>query len=81
MLSQLHRPFPWLCPTCLEQEVYLKKVSYTLDVNHKGKLYEITIPNLVTPQCDSCKELLFTEDSDDQVNLAFEQYLKENGIC
>src|SRR4051812_9483441 len=68
-------PFPWRCRHCGEKEVVLTTISYDAEVRHDGRLYTFTIPQLLIPVCQACGEKVFTEQVDEQVNVALRFHL------
>ena len=62
-----HRPFPWLCTKCKEQEVYPQETDYTANVKHDRCSYAIHIPDLPIPTCRNCGEQTFTPGIDDRI--------------
>jgi putative zinc finger/helix-turn-helix YgiT family protein len=70
------KPFPWRCVKCLKRDVYPATVSYTAEVNHDGRLYEVPVPVLEVPRCQSCGELVFTNHVDEQITDALRTQLR-----
>ncbi len=44
-------------------------------MRHDGKLHHFTVQNLTLPVCCSCGEQVFTEEADEQVNVALRAHL------
>ena len=65
------RPFPWLCPRCLQKQVHLAVIPYRAEMRHDGKLLAVQIPALHIPMCANCGELQFTDKVDQQIRNAF----------
>ena len=61
------RPYPWLCPECLQLAVRPVTIAYKARLKHDGIEYIIDIPDLQIPKCGNCGELLFTNQVDDQI--------------
>jgi len=70
------RPFPWRCRHCGTKEVAMTTTEYTVDVQHDGRLYTLTVPDLNIPACGACGEKVFSEQVDRQVNEALRAHLK-----
>ena len=70
------RPFPWVCPSCGERNVYPASVAYAAEIKYDGLTHAIAIPALEVPQCGSCSELLFDTGADDQIDTAIRSHLK-----
>ena len=43
------RPFPWICPRCLREEVRPAVKSHVARVKHDGVEYELSIPSTRNP--------------------------------
>ena len=69
------RPFPWICPRCLQKEVRPAVKSHVATVKHDGVEYELAIPRLTIPTCGNCGEELFTNSVDEQINDALRERL------
>lgn len=69
------RPFPWRCPRCAKKEVVLEAISYDAEIRHDGRLHKFTVPNLEIPICRACGEKIFSEQVDDQINVALRSHL------
>lgn len=70
------KPFPWRCPKCRKPEVYRAKMSHTSQISHDGRLHTVNVPNLKVPRCRACNELVFDNDADEQISLAFRAQLR-----
>ena len=65
-----HRPFPRDCYRCGKREVYLAVVPYTLQVKYDESLHTLNFPQLETPRCRACGEIVFDNHVDEQINAA-----------
>jgi putative zinc finger/helix-turn-helix YgiT family protein len=65
------KPFPWKCGHCRERAVYPDQVPYTVEVVHDGRSYTVTVPDLKTPRCRNCGELLLDSAANRQISDAF----------
>ncbi len=65
------RPYPWFCPNCRRKEVRPATVAYECQRFHNGQPVNIVVRSLLVPKCDQCGELVFTYDTEDQINRAF----------
>ncbi len=59
----------------MKVEVRPATIAYQARVKHDGRLYEIPIPELHAPRCAACGELIFGNDTDEQINLALRAHL------
>ncbi len=57
------RPFPWKCRTCGEQKLTPTVVDYRVDMEHDGRLYALTVPDLEILQCTSCGARVLPEEA------------------
>ncbi|HUU94426.1 MAG TPA: type II TA system antitoxin MqsA family protein [Phycisphaerae bacterium] len=73
--KQAAKPFPWRCPRCLGREVRPVTIEHTSQVKHDGRLHEITLRELVVPKCPACGELVFCNDTEEQVSRALRDKL------
>jgi putative zinc finger/helix-turn-helix YgiT family protein len=69
------KPFPWRCPKCLAREVRPATIEHTSQVKHDGRLHEVTVPELVVPKCHHCGELVFCNDTEEQISRALREKL------
>jgi putative zinc finger/helix-turn-helix YgiT family protein len=48
------RPFPWKCRKCRELSVRPVTVDYTTEMDHDGRPYTVTVPQLEILECTCC---------------------------
>ena len=65
------RPFPWFCPNCRRQEVRRVQIPYQCQRFDNGQPVTVAVSALEVPQCGNCGELVFTYDTEEQINRAF----------
>ncbi len=65
------RPFPWFCPNCRKKEVRRVTIPYQCQRLHNGQPITVMVPALDVPQCANCGELVFTYDTEEQINRAY----------
>jgi hypothetical protein len=65
------RPFPWFCPNCRRQEVRRVRIPYQCHRFNNGQPITVVLSALDVPQCGNCGELVFTYDTEEQINRAF----------
>jgi DNA-binding transcriptional regulator YiaG len=70
------RPFPRFCANCGKQEVVLAVVPYSREFKYDDELYTIDIPNLESPRCRACGQLVFGVNVDKQIHAAERLELK-----
>lgn len=66
------RPFPWLCPRCLQKKVNMAVIVYQAERRRGDQLVSVEIPDLRVPKCEHCGELLITYEVDDQIRGALD---------
>jgi putative zinc finger/helix-turn-helix YgiT family protein len=49
------RPFPWKCRNCGNQSVKPVVVNYSTEMDHDGRSYSLTVPNLEILECEACQ--------------------------
>jgi putative zinc finger/helix-turn-helix YgiT family protein len=69
------RPFPWPCADCYTLTVVPTVMDYTAKVKHDGVLYELHLPSLEIPRCQTCGETYTTNGVDEQVSDALRSRL------
>ena len=65
------RPFPWFCPACRHKEVRPVTIPYECQRFHNGQPITVTVTSLDVARCGKCGELLFTYETEEQINRAF----------
>ena len=67
------RPYPWSCPKCRHQEVWLATIpNYQCERAHNGLPVPVTVRALQVPQCGHCGELVFNYAAEEQINQAYQ---------
>ena len=69
------RPFPWRCPECGKKEVRPITMRYCTEIKHDGRLHTVELSALRVPRCQSCGELVFDNDADEQIYNALREHL------
>ena len=57
------------------KEVRLVSTQHTSQIKYEGRLYSVEVPRLRVRRCGACGELVFDNDADEQIALAFRQQL------
>ena len=70
------KPYPWFCGNCGKQEVILAIVPYTAEFRYEGTLHSVDLPNLESPRCRACGQLVFGVNVDIQVVAAERKLLQ-----
>src|SRR6266478_6401310 len=65
------RPFPWFCPNCRRQEVRRVTIPYQCQRFDNGQPITVVLSALDVPRCGNCGELVFTYDTEEQINRAY----------
>ena len=65
------RPFPWFCPNCRCKEVRRVTIPYQCQRFHNGRPITVVLSALDVPKCGKCGELVFTYDTEEQINRAY----------
>ena len=45
------QPFPHFCPECGETRVFPETITHPTALQHEGRLYDYTVPNLTVNKC------------------------------
>jgi putative zinc finger/helix-turn-helix YgiT family protein len=69
------RPFPWPCADCYTLTVVPTVMDYTARVKHDGVIYELHLPSVEVPRCQTCGETVITTAIDEQVSDALRSRL------
>jgi putative zinc finger/helix-turn-helix YgiT family protein len=73
----MDRQYSKKCGKCRHRTVGLAQAPYTLQVDHDGRKYTVTVPDLVVPRCSNCGTIVLDEDANRQISAAFR---KEAGL-
>jgi|HubBroStandDraft_4_1064222.scaffolds.fasta_scaffold480362_2 hypothetical protein len=65
------RPFPWFCPNCRRQEVRRVTIPYQCQRFDNDQPITVVLAALEVPRCGNCGELVFTYDTEEQINHAY----------
>jgi DNA-binding XRE family transcriptional regulator len=65
------RAFSKKCGKCRQRTVELATVPYTITIDHDGREYVVTIPDLVVPRCGSCGTVVLDEEANRRISAAF----------
>lgn len=69
--SSTVKPFPWKCGHCRQNLVYRERVPYEVEVARDGRTYTVTVPELETPRCRNCGEIVLDDAANRQISEAF----------
>jgi putative zinc finger/helix-turn-helix YgiT family protein len=69
------KPFPWKCGHCRERAVAPAVTSYTVEIDHDGRTYTVTVPDLETPRCANCGQLVLIDAANRRISDTFRQQL------
>jgi len=70
----MSRPFPWKCRTCGEKKVRLSVVpDYSVELDHDGRSYSLSIPNLEVLECEACKTRVLPDNAHSRITLALRE--------
>lgn len=57
------KSYPHKCPNCREQALFPTVEDTTVELQHDGQLYTVTVPNLEVSRCTACAEGTWSYDS------------------
>lgn len=69
--KQSSKPFPWKCGACRERAVQRATIEYTTPVEHDGRKYIVTIPDLVVARCKRCGEIILDDHANQRISESF----------
>jgi putative zinc finger/helix-turn-helix YgiT family protein len=73
--SVASKPFPWKCGRCRERSVNPAVVSYTTEIEHDGRTYSVTVPDLELPRCSKCGAMVRDDAANRRISNALRQQL------
>ena len=65
------RAFSRKCGKCRQRAMELASVPYTTQIDHDGRKYTLTIPDLVVPRCANCGTISPDDEANRQNSAAF----------
>jgi putative zinc finger/helix-turn-helix YgiT family protein len=69
----VERTFSRKCGHCRQRAVTLTAVPYSTQIDHDGRKYAVTIPDLVVPRCAHCGTISLDDEANRQISAAFRQ--------
>ena len=54
----------------------IETIDYTVAIDHDGRKYFVSIPNLSVPKCSNCGSISIDDEADSQIEAAFRQEAK-----
>jgi putative zinc finger/helix-turn-helix YgiT family protein len=69
------KPFPWKCGYCREKAVRRVTLPYSIEMQHDGRMYTVTIPDLEVPRCENCGELVLDSPATKRIEAEFREQL------
>ena len=61
------RPFPWKCRSCGQKTLAPLQVNYPAKMEHDGKEYSFTVPDLELLECSECHERVLPDEAYEKV--------------
>jgi putative zinc finger/helix-turn-helix YgiT family protein len=65
------KPFPWKCRTCREVAVSRERIVYATEVEHDGRAYPVTLPDLEVLRCARCGATVLDDEANRRISEAF----------
>ena len=63
------KPFPWKCMYCRERTVSpVTLPTYQKELEHDGRKYAVTVPNLRVYQCTKCGEIVLDDEANCRIS-------------
>lgn len=69
------KPFPWKCGHCRKRAVDLSSEPYSVELEHDGRSYSVSIPDLEAPRCKECGEVVLDDAANQRISDAFRRQL------
>ena len=67
------RQIPKRCPECGHKTMALAQVPYEIQIDHDGRKYQISIPDLSVIQCGNCSEIVVDDVADERISEVFRE--------
>ena len=67
----VERAFSRKCGKCRQRAMELATVPYTTQIDHDGRKYTVTIPDLIVPRCANCGTISLDDEANRQISAAF----------
>lgn len=75
MIQAKSKPFPWKCGRCEARAVVPVVVNYESEISHDGQLISVSVPDLETPRCSACGEIVLDDAANRQISAALRKQL------
>jgi putative zinc finger/helix-turn-helix YgiT family protein len=73
-MTESVKPYPWTCGACCTKNVRpVVAANYKTQIEHDGRLYDITVEDLPVHQCHKCYDILLGEEASRRVSEAFRE--------
>jgi putative zinc finger/helix-turn-helix YgiT family protein len=69
------KPYPWKCGRCGARSVVPAIVSYTSQIEHDGRAYSVTVPDLEIPRCSKCAAMVRDDAANRRISLTLRRQL------
>ena len=70
------RAFSRKCGKCRQRAVAIESIAYSIQIDHDGRKYPVTIPALTVPRCSNCQTIAIDAEADRQIDEAFRREAK-----
>lgn len=67
------KPPPWKCGTCHKREVVRAVIPYQAEIEHDGRTYLVTLPDLAVLRCQHCSAIVLDDAANEKISQAFRQ--------
>lgn len=64
----LMKPPPWKCATCRQRAVSPAVITYSAEVEHDGRAYSVTVPDLAVHRCEKCGAVSLDDVADHRLS-------------
>jgi putative zinc finger/helix-turn-helix YgiT family protein len=64
------KPYPWKCGQCRERAVYRVTVPYSVDLEHDGRTYAISVADLTLHRCRKCGAMSLDDEANRRITEA-----------
>jgi putative zinc finger/helix-turn-helix YgiT family protein len=76
MTKPASKPFPWKCANCHERAVVPATIPYSVEAQHDGRLYLVTVSDLEVARCQRCGEIVMIDAANGRITEELRKQLR-----
>jgi hypothetical protein len=63
----VERAFCRTCGGCRQRSLAIAVIAYTIQIDHDGRRYQVTVPALTVPKCGNCGAISIDQMAEEQL--------------